>query len=83
MPTVPRPPPTAERRKEQDHAHAVGQALYGGHVGLPTEGEKPLKFLDQIERWNKLAKRWQYKKGAKQKGKAVGGKFTKRPEWAK
>ncbi|MDB5237133.1 MAG: hypothetical protein JWL88_235 [Parcubacteria group bacterium] len=75
MVTVPRPPPTQERQREYDKLHRNSQVLYAGHVGKPTDIEKPLKYLVPKKRekkkksethadpWKDKQGRWRRPKG--------------------
>lgn len=80
MPTVPRPPPTAERREEINRFHGASQALYG--VILEPAEVEPLELEHKDSEYYENVNLWRFKAGEKKDGKSVGGRFTKRPTWA-
>jgi hypothetical protein len=78
MVTVSYGKPTAERKREHARAHAVGQAMFGGHGATPDGTDKPLKYTNN-KRWDETAKRWRYKPGVKSAGTILAGRFCGKP----
>jgi len=80
MVTVPRPPPTAGRRREYDRAHAVGQVFKTIHLITPPERGSTQLPPNIARFWFKTVGRYRYSKGMSVAGVKVGGRFVEAPE---
>lgn len=77
MPTVPRPPPTAERQKEYDRIHDAGRALYGV-VTEPYEVE-PLTYKKHSGVWHDKEHPFQRQGEWFTVWREPNGRFARRP----